>query len=352
MSQVEGILAERLQRGEWQEVIPSERRLCEELRVSRKTLRAALEALCRKGFLRSSSTRLRLITTPPQQTAARFRSRKIFLIGSAPIPSAEQSQTMVIEAARTHVREAGFDLDIAISPRFALHHCTGTVAKLVKQTPVACWILWSVQAETQRWFVERGLPALALGSCLPGIALPSIDMDYRASIQHAVDLLLARGHRRIVLFIQKSAVAGYRLTEESFLSAFQRAGQRDADPRITRHDGTIKAICSALDALGAAKFRPTALVVNDAFHVITVFGHLSRLGLQVPADLSVISHGDDPCLDYVVPRLARYSVDPVGLGRKLARLAIQIAEGHSSRLRRIRIMPRFISGESVAPPRD
>src|ERR1051326_4925812 len=153
VAQVEGILIERLQSGEWTESMPSERRLCQELQVSRKTLRAALEALRRKNILRTSSTRRRLITARPGRSAAAVRSCKIVVLGSTPMPSAEQTQTKIIEAAQVYLREAGFDLEIAISPRFALHHCTGTISKLVKQTPVACWILWSVQAETQRLFL-------------------------------------------------------------------------------------------------------------------------------------------------------------------------------------------------------
>ena len=68
---------------------------------------------------------------------------------------------------------------------------------LVAQNPNSCWILFGSNAPTQKWFADKGIPAVLLGSCFtPGI-LHSIDQDMRATCRYAAGRLLALGHTRI-----------------------------------------------------------------------------------------------------------------------------------------------------------
>ena len=53
----------------------------------------------------------------------------------------------------------------------------------------------------QRWFDDQKVPCMIFGSAAPGIHLPSVDTDFFALCQHAGNLLLRRGHRRIAFVL-------------------------------------------------------------------------------------------------------------------------------------------------------
>ncbi len=350
-TQVVEILKGKLREGEWKGSLPAERRLCDELQVSRKTLRTALDQLQRQGWLRMSSTRRRLITIRPARAARRETTGRVQILGATPLDVVHQRFTVVLEDLQKQLYRAGLELQIAISPRFGLHDCARTLSKTVGQMPADCWILWSVQRETHRWFAGRGLPSVVFGSCEADVPLPSVDIDNQAAAQHAVDLLLAKGHKNIALLILQSELAGYHQLERGFSFAVQKLERGRVTARIVHHDGTVEALCRTVESLLQSQSSPTALVVSDALEVLTVLGHLTRIGLRVPADVSIISMGDDPCLRYVIPTVSRYALDPFAFARQLARMVLQTARDGPRRPMPVRIMPRFVAGGSVSAPR-
>lgn len=351
VAQAVGILSKRLRQGEWAEYLPSERSLCEELQISRKTLRAALDVLQRQGWLAVRGSRRRIIAIRPARTPRRETTGRVLILGATPLDVVHQRFTIVLEELQRQLHRAGLDMHISISPRFGLHECERTLSKVVGQMPADCWILWSVQPETHRWCAERGLPAVVFGSCEADVRLPSVDIDNAAAAQHAVDLLRAKGHRNIALLILRSEVVGYHEIESGFTSASQKAARGMVVSRVVYHNGTVDVICRALTSLFQGDSPPTAVVVSDALEVLTALGQLSRMGLRVPADVSVISFGDDPCLRYVIPVVSRYALDPFAFARHLSQLVLETARGEARHPKPLRIMPRFVSGESVAAPR-
>ena len=78
---------------------------------------------------------------------------------------------------------------------------------------------------------------------------------------------------------------------------------------------------------------------------------MPRLGLQIPRDLSVICREDDPFLGFLVPAVARYSSDASAIARKLALALTRLAAGQPTKATHERIMPRFVAGQSLGPPR-
>lgn len=262
-----------------------------------------------------------------------------------------QPVTLIIEELQHRMQHAGLALEISISQYLCGRDCSKTLTQLVGRIRADGWILCSVQPETHRWFAQRGLPALVFGSCLPEFRLPSVDMDFVASYQHAVNLFAAKGHRRVILFCQRGVTAGHRLSEEGFLEAVRCTHHRNTKGIVVHHNGSIEGIRSTLGSLVADRPPPTALLVSHPLHVLTVLGELSRRRLRVPEDVSLISALDDPALAFVVPRLCRYRIEPRVFAAKLASMATRIALGQPVPPRAMRIMPRFLPGDSVAEAR-
>jgi DNA-binding LacI/PurR family transcriptional regulator len=346
-AEVADALRSKLQRGQWKGQLPAERHLCDELQISRNTLRTALEVLRREGRIQVAGRR-RLIRAPDRTRTTPARSQTVILLGAMPLFQILQPVTLVIEEMQQRLHHAGLTLEISISPYLRGRDCSKTLAQLVGRNRAAAWILCSLQPESHQWFADRGLPAMVFGSCLPDIELPSVDMDYVASYQHAVDLFAAKGHRNIVLFCERGVTAGHRLSEGAFLEAVRKTHHPDMEGSVLHHDGSLEGIQGMLDSLFARRPGPTAMLVSHPHHVLAVISQMNRRQLRVPEDISLICHLDDPALAFVVPRLCRYRIEPRTFASKLARMAIQIALARPASPRAVRIMPQFLAGDSVS----
>src|SRR5262249_39164598 len=125
--------------------------------------------------------------------------------------------------------------------------------------------------------------------------------------------------------------------------------RESATLRVLRHDGSTPHLCSVLDHALRSPHPPTAFLVARATASLTVLMHLLRRGHRIPHDFAVIEHEDDPSLPGASPSLATYADNPEHFARRLSRAVRQLAETGSLPPRPVRLMPRFIPGESVWP---
>jgi DNA-binding LacI/PurR family transcriptional regulator len=197
----------------------------------------------------------------------------------------------------------------------------------------------------QRWFALRRLPCLVVGSCIPGMKIPSIDIDYRASCRHAGGLLHGKGHRNIVLILPRGNTVGEAETEAGLREAIR--DEENATLQVIRHDGTAASLTNFLDKALNSKNPPTCCVVARALHVLTVVTHLLRRGKRIPQDIAVISRDDEPFLSHLTPNVTRYAINSSRFTRRISLAARQLAEAGSLPPKSIRLMPQYRPGESI-----
>ena len=89
------------------------------------------------------------------------------------------------------------------------------------------------------------------------------------------------------------------------------------------------------------------LLARRTAHVLTVVMHLMRRGRRIPQDVAVISRDDDTYLQSASPNIARYAVNPTQLARRVSMAVRQLAESGTLPANAIRLMPRFLRGETV-----
>ena len=82
-------------------------------------------------------------------------------------------------------------------------------------------------------------------------------------------------------------------------------------------------------------------------HVLTVMMHLMRRGKRIPQDVAVISRDDDPFLQSTSPAVTRYAINPAQFARRVSLAARQLAETGTLPAHAIRLMPKFLPGETV-----
>lgn len=347
VTQTVGLLRDGITTGVWGKRLPGEVSLCNELQISRVTLRAALKQLEREGWFTSGRGRRReIISGKPTVAAAPAKSTVVLL---SPIPPNTIPANVILQlfALRERLSAVGCKLEIVTNSACFSRRPNRALASLHRDFQAACYILYLSTEAMQKWFSDGKINCMVAGSCHPLVKLPSIDIDYAAVCHHAVGRFAAAGRKRLALLMPRSDQAGNIESENGFLSAGKKATQRQVHAFVVNHDGTVGSICRTIDRLIGGPEPYNGLLIAKPSHVITAISHLLRRGIRIPQDISVISRDDDLILDNLVPAVDRYQTDPMKFGRKVARTIIDTVESGSLQYRSQRIIPTFMPGQTL-----
>ena len=337
------VLLAQLDSGRWTEFLPGERDLCEEFQISRPTLRQALEVLQRAGRVKVAQGRRRRVIARRGIGMPVRRRNVIGLLSPSALKGLPPFVLFWIDVVRSDLAQVGYRLEF-----HARRACGGgapgqTLERLVHGAPASLWILLLATPPVQQWFLKRKLPCVVAGSCALDISLPSVDIDYRAACRHAVGVFRRRGHAPLALIIPAGGLVGDAESEAGFVAATANGPH----PLILRHDGTPEDIVRHLESSLLASAPPTGFLVARSAHVLTVLTWLLRRGCRLPFKAALISRDDDAFLDFVTPRVARYTSNPAVFARRVSRAVLQMARSGPGPARPIRLMPRFLPGETV-----
>lgn len=352
VSQTVAILREEVRRGEWREWLPGERALCESLQVSRNTLRAAVAQLKRDGVISSVHGAGNRILAVPEPASGNLRSRDVALLSPEALERLRPSMALWIDELRAMLSERGCRLHLFHGPQYFRANPGAALEKLVAQQRHGCWVLALSNEPIQRWFERSGVPCVVAGTVYAGVNLPFRDLDHRAVCRHAAGVMLGLGHRKVALLLHKSRRAGDLESEAGFVEGVRASPHSDAEASVMYHAATVSSISAALRRLMLQRPAPTALLVANAYHYLTVVSWLARSGVRVPQDVSVVSRDEDPFLSFLVPAPSRYVASPRTMAKTLLRPVLEILDGGVITHRAVRIMPNFIRGETVVAPRS
>jgi LacI family transcriptional regulator len=144
-----------------------------------------------------------------------------------------------------------------------------------------------------------GKAHVTLGAGLTG-PLPAVLTDDRLGIRLLLDHLVKLGHRRIS-FVYRVSRSALRDRMSIFQDAIAGSAGLIAGDVISfergEHDRTLFA-----DLLASSE-RPTALICGSDGLAIEVVAFLRDLGLQIPADISVVGYDNVPDTAYWAPPL-------------------------------------------------
>lgn len=333
--------------GTWKDFLPSERRLCEMFQVSRPTIRTALHLLVKDGLVETRPGRRNRVLSTAQESL-RCPSRLVGLITTQPVSQMTIVAYKRVSEMRTHLAEQGFATELLVCAAGKAAPVMHKLEEFARQNRMYCCVLFSVSKEIQQWFSARPVPALVLGSCHPGVKLPSIDIDQRSVCRHAAGIFLSRGHRRLALVVPDNGIAGDLASEQGFHEAVDQHAKSDGvQSTVVHHDGTARNIGAKLDLLFSSSTPPTALLVAKPQDVFIVLIYLLKRGLSVPNQISVIARDHDPIFEIVDPPIAHYSLEEDAYVHRLSRLMDQLAAQAYPSTEPNLIFPKFFTGGTV-----
>lgn len=348
ITQTRDLLLDGMRSGRWRHVLPGERLLSEELRVSRWTLRAALSELASQGYLKIDHGRACAIT--PQALEAKghaVRARRVALLSPKPLTQLRQNVVIWVDEIRTIFHQHGIDFSIIDSAKAYQAKPSAALKNLVETHPHDGWLLLLSTEPMQRWFDAHGLAAVITGSPYKDVHLPSLDSDMFAAGVHAGRTVQGLGHQRMAFLHPQARTAGIFAIEAGLRSALKQT-RFPAENLLPIPIGETKEqICRSLDRLLAIKNPPSALIVARASPTLTVLTGLYSLGRRVPADISLLAIEWDPSLESVVPDIAHYHYSALRFARQVVRSLLNRLEGRQFD-EHLLINPDYVPGGSLA----
>ena len=149
--------------------------------------------------------------------------------------------------------------------------------------------------------LERHLPLVFVNGAADGIAVPSVGTDEAAAASIAVEHLARLGHRRI----------GFLTGSLSHVCVGRRyAGYRDTIDRLGLDDNPELVARSTFTVAGGHAAAPkllsaggTAIITANDLMALGVIRAARQIGLDVPADVSVIGYDDTELISFTDPPL-------------------------------------------------
>jgi LacI family transcriptional regulator len=198
---------------------------------------------------------------------------------------------------------------------------------------------------------DRGTPVVLLDQPRDGLNLCAATIDNTAAGRLAAEHLISLGHRRLVFLGGKVRVRPVTDRRAGVLTAVVAAGL-DSASALVEADLTPSAVVDAAEAaverLLSGPAPPTGVICLNDLSALGVLGALDRLGVRVPADVSVVGFDDLRFAARLAPPLTTVRLPKYELGRAAADLLLD-EDQPDHRHREVRFQPTLVVRDSTAP---
>jgi LacI family transcriptional regulator len=200
--------------------------------------------------------------------------------------------------------------------------------------------------------VTAGTPVVMIDRWVRSAKCHSVTTDNRSGAELATRHLLEMGHRRITVVKVRSVCSATRERMTGYkraLAAFGVAYDGGLVQSVTYDIGRDLHVDGegVLEPLLKADRPPTAIFVLHDVLAVGILSAAFRLGLRVPAQLSVVGYDDVDMVKYLPVPLTTVAQDKVAMGQIAAELVVQSLSEPTTAKRDVRLPPRLIVREST-----
>ncbi len=328
--------------GRWQSGsrIPSENELTTHLKVSRSTVRLALQKAEIEGLIERSAGRGTFVAYLPQQG---YGNRLIAFMTYG----FETDHLYMLKGAESEVKADGYQMVLS---NVQSHNEELDILELLKPEYMAGVLLWS-NALASRPLQENAVkyrrvavPMVLLDRQVFGLDCDCVTSDnYNGSAQ-LMQHLLELGHEKIVyLTHHEMQILTVKERYRAYCDAMIEAGLTPAEPwRISVPGNEIGAGETFRALMDANSFeleqlkqyilneRPTAICALNDYLAILAVRAVKLLGLQVPDDISITGFDDIDLAAHLEVPLTTVGQDMFTIGKRAARRLLDRLSGYTS----------------------
>jgi DNA-binding LacI/PurR family transcriptional regulator len=264
--------------------LPSEKQLAEDFEVSIITVRQAVEALSREGYvekIQGSGTYVR-----------HLRPAVLRKVWALIVPNLKHSwYSMVAQGIEEVARAAGIQLVVAGTE---LEEEAGeTIRRMVTMGAEAFAITPSVTVRPDPTplleLTMAGVPFVFVSDFVDDVEAPRVVWDYQGGARIATEHLLSYGHRRIAFLSHPASHASEQMWN-GYRAALTAAGLEPWPPRGLHAESFEETdMYRAARDLLALWPRPTAVFCTEDGMADYVAQAAADAGLSVPEELSIVS---------------------------------------------------------------
>jgi LacI family repressor for deo operon, udp, cdd, tsx, nupC, and nupG len=155
---------------------------------------------------------------------------------------------------------------------------------------------------------------------IDGANFPSVRCQNRQGTRLAVNHLFELGHRKIAHVTGPEGNVLMQTRKEAFIEESNTLGLEIAPEWLIAGDFSLEAGCEAAQAWIALKDRPTAVFCASDQLAMGFIAELSRYGLKVPDDVSVMGFDDIDLAEQFIPPLTTIQQDRLMIGETAAKM--------------------------------
>ena len=202
--------------------------------------------------------------------------------------------------------------------------------------------------EELRRLAER-LPTVFVSRTIPGLEDRSVDIANLRGAYEATRHLVALGHRRIA-HVSGPGWHRHAIDRRSgYEQALEQAGIEPDPGLVVEGDFEEASGAQAVDALLGARREFTALFAANDQMAMGAMAALTRYGMRVPIDVSVVGFDDLRFAAFLAPPLTTVRQPAMQVGVAAAQAAVRLLAGESPRL--LSFATELVLRQSTAPPR-
>jgi LacI family transcriptional regulator len=186
---------------------------------------------------------------------------------------------------------------------------------------------------------------LDVGKVKPLIS--NIKVDYSQGISQGVQHIVSLGHRRIGFISGPLTLNSARTRRTAFLKCIEACGVGERS--VVEGNHKIDGGEAAMTQLLSLPKAPTAVLTSNDLTAIGALRAITRVGLRVPEDISVVGFDDIELSQFTQPPLTTIRLSRDELGRRAFDLLYETVQGHQQSGQEIRVSTTLVLRESTAP---
>lgn len=197
---------------------------------------------------------------------------------------------------------------------------------------------------------SRDIPMVYMDAAPPTPLSRALTVDYHKGIREGVQHLAALAHRDIGFISGPLRQRSSELRKTAFLKSMEEIGAVPNKNWMLEGDHTLEGGMASMEKLLEGPELPTAVMCSNDMTAIGALRVLSRAGVKVPDEISVIGFDDIHLSEFVYPPLTTVQMSRKEIAREAFEALRSIREMPEARVSRA-ISTRLVVRQSTSYPR-